>query len=262
MTVTAQKITYVDKVRKGTPGAIEGETDTFRAVDANEIKRVVNDTSEHAADAYNMAEALYTKVNPFEVNLSINQAQLQRMASGAQTLSVVLDWTCQVDGKAVEVSELTLSRGGVALVTDTRIRTYTDVINVPTSPDNIIWTLTAKYDVGNQQVTVTKNIQFVAASYYGVVSKAPGDIVAADVKALTDATKGEKALSVGNISMAAQRYCYAYPKSFGALTSISDGVLQYLNSFTRRELTIDGVEYYVYVLTDPVTVSNYMYVFA
>jgi hypothetical protein len=262
MTVTASKITYRDKVRKGTPGAIEGETDTFRAVDANEIKSVVNEMSDAAADAYNMAESLYTKVNPFELALTMNQEALQRIASGAQTLSVVLNWTCQVDGKDVQVSELTLSRGGVALVTDPHIRTYTDVINVPTSPDELVWTLTAKYDVGNQQVTVTKNIKFVAASYYGVVDVAPGSITANILKALTDATKGDKALSVGNVSMAAQRYAYAYPKSFGALTSITDGVMQYINSFTRSELEIDGVDYYVYVLTDPVTVSNFTYNFA
>lgn len=38
----AKRITYANKVRRGTEGAVKGITDTWRAIDANEVKDVVN----------------------------------------------------------------------------------------------------------------------------------------------------------------------------------------------------------------------------
>ena len=55
-----------------------------------------------------------------------------------------------------------------------------------------------------------------------------------------------------------QRTCFIYPKSFGKLTTIKDANnLEYINSYTLTERSIDGVDYYIYVLTDPVTITNF-----
>ena len=55
-----------------------------------------------------------------------------------------------------------------------------------------------------------------------------------------------------------QKVCYAYPSSFGALTSIKDANgYEYINSFTRTTVNVNGEDYYVYLLTDASSVSDF-----
>jgi hypothetical protein len=54
-----------------------------------------------------------------------------------------------------------------------------------------------------------------------------------------------------------QKSVYMYPKSFGALSAIKDANnFEYINSYTKTTIVYDEVEYYVYVLTDAVTVEG------
>lgn len=99
---------------------------------------------------------------------------------------------------------------------------------------------------------------FVNPSYFGVVDSN-----------FTPTPEGIKGLSSGEIiknvkpyntpafNQNAQKNCYAYPKAFGALTSITDGKNEFINSYTRSELEVNGEMYYVYVLSEASTVSNY-----
>ena len=53
-----------------------------------------------------------------------------------------------------------------------------------------------------------------------------------------------------------------YPQSFGTLTSIKDANnFDYINSYTRSTLSYNGVDYYVYILTDPVTITGFKQIF-
>lgn len=99
---------------------------------------------------------------------------------------------------------------------------------------------------------------FVNPSYFGVVESN-----------FTPTPEGIQGLSSGEIikngktyntsafNQNAQKNCYAYPKSLGALTSITDGKNEFINSYTRSELEVNGEMYYVYVLSEASTVSNY-----
>ena len=52
--------------------------------------------------------------------------------------------------------------------------------------------------------------------------------------------------------------CFIYPKYFGKLTTIKDANnFEYINSYTLTERNLDGVDYYIYALTDPVTITNF-----
>ena len=54
-----------------------------------------------------------------------------------------------------------------------------------------------------------------------------------------------------------QKSVYMYPKSFGELSAIKDANnFEYINSYTKTTIVYDEVEYYVYVLTDAVTVEG------
>lgn len=99
---------------------------------------------------------------------------------------------------------------------------------------------------------------FVNPSYFGVVESN-----------FTPTPEGIQGLSSGEIikngriyntsafNQNAQKNCYAYPKAFGALTTITDGKNEFINSYTRSELEVNGEMYYVYVLSEASTVSNY-----
>lgn len=100
---------------------------------------------------------------------------------------------------------------------------------------------------------------FVNPSYFGVVDSnftptpegiqglSSGEII-----------KNSKTYNTSAFNQNAQKNCYAYPnKDFGALTSITDGKNEFINSYTRSELEVNGEMYYVYVLSEASTVSNY-----
>ena len=59
-----------------------------------------------------------------------------------------------------------------------------------------------------------------------------------------------------------QRIVYMYPKSFGELTSIKDANgFEYINSYTLSTSIFNNVEYNIYILTDPITISNFRQIF-
>lgn len=114
----------------------------------------------------------------------------------------------------------------------------------------------------NSSATIEKSASytFVMASYYGAVTTAPTD--KAGIIALTKNVKNSKA-QTATFSLSNQRSCYAYPASFGNLTSIKDANnFEYLSSYTKTNVTVDGTSYNVYTLTDPVTASGFKQVYA
>lgn len=109
-------------------------------------------------------------------------------------------------------------------------------------------------------VTKTGSVSavFVNPSYFGVVESnftptpegiqglSSGEII-----------KNSKTYNTSTFNQNAQKNCYAYPKAFRALTSITDGKNEFINSYTRSELEVNGEMYYVYVLSEASTVSDY-----
>ena len=119
---------------------------------------------------------------------------------------------------------------------------------------------TFRVEATKEGVTKTGSVSavFVNPSYFGVVESnftptpegiqglSSGEII-----------KDSKTYNTSTFNQNAQKNCYAYPKAFGALTSITDGKNEFINSYTRSELEVNGEMYYVYVLSEASTVSNY-----
>lgn len=119
---------------------------------------------------------------------------------------------------------------------------------------------TFRVEATKDGVTKTGSVSavFVNPSYFGVVESnftptpegiqglSSGEII-----------KNSKTYNTSAFNQNAQKNCYAYPKVFGALTSITDGKNEFINSYTRSELEVNGEMYYVYVLSEASTVSNY-----
>lgn len=119
---------------------------------------------------------------------------------------------------------------------------------------------TFRVEATKEGVTKTGSVSavFVNPSYFGVVESnftptpegiqglSSGEII-----------KNSKTYNTSAFNQNAQKNCYAYPKAFGALTSITDGKNEFINSYTRSELEVNGEMYYIYVLSEASTVSNY-----
>jgi hypothetical protein len=119
-------------------------------------------------------------------------------------------------------------------------------------------------DIKNGSSNSTKNIKFVAKSYYGIVDANIGAPTESIVKTLTAKLKDTKNLTYDGITTDWGKVCYAYPTSFGNLTSIKDMInnLNYTTEFTKTTLTVDGIDYVCYTQTNASASVNVQLTFA
>lgn len=139
--------------------------------------------------------------------------------------------------------------------------TYTYTMDAVTTTKTVKGVLEyKKSDNTNASIEKSASYTFVMASYYGAVTTAPTD--KAGIIALTKNVKNSRS-QTATFTLSNQRSCYAYPASFGNLTSIKDANnFEYLSSYTKTSVTVDGTSYNVYTLTDPVTASGFKQVYA
>lgn len=106
--------------------------------------------------------------------------------------------------------------------------------------------------------TAKKTITFIGNSYYGIVEPTLSDATEAIVKTLNKSLKNTKKFLYSGINCDYNKIVYAYPSELGKLTSIMDKVnnFNYTSSFQLSTKTIDGIEYYVYLLIDPTGADN------
>ena len=115
-------------------------------------------------------------------------------------------------------------------------------------------------DSASASIEKTATYTFVMASYFGAVTTAPTD--KAGIIALSKVIKTTKG-QTATFNLSNQRSCYCYPASMGNLTSIKDANnFEYIGSYTKTTVAVDGVDYNVYTLTDPVTATGFKQVYA
>lgn len=113
--------------------------------------------------------------------------------------------------------------------------------------------------------TASKEVKFVAKSFYGILASDIGTPTEAQIKGLANnVLKDVNGLTYSGITTDFGKVCYAYPKEFGALTSIKDTVnnYNYTDSFSKATVTVDGIDYLVYTQTEPSAADNVKLVFA
>lgn len=112
---------------------------------------------------------------------------------------------------------------------------------------------------GNKTVRKESKFVFVNPRYIGVVNTLTPTVD--DITALTEDLSENRARDY-TISMNDARICYAYPSSMGNLTSIKDSNnFEYLNSFTKTNISMNDDTYNIYTLTDPVSITNFKWSF-
>ena len=130
-----------------------------------------------------------------------------------------------------------------------------DYIFNPETNETFIIKVTV-YD--GQNTTVTKTITFVGKSYWGYVEEAVLTPTEENVKGLQfNVVKNSRALTYSEIQIGYGKVLYAYPKVLGALSKIVDeDGRNYTGSYVMSEVTVDGLEYYCYLLKDAMGTDN------
>ena len=164
--------------------------------------------------------------------------------------SVTITWSMKKGGSPIVPDSVKING---ALVTGTN-KVYTGV------------TTNTTYNVAATKGSVTKtastSVRFVNPSYLGIVSESfvPSESA---IKALAKGISESKGRILSGANLTNQKICYAYPKTFGVLTSIKDANnFEYINSYNRTELAINGETYYVYVLKDATSISGFKQVYS
>ena len=136
----------------------------------------------------------------------------------------------------------------------------------PATPINKTTKFTVSASDEDSSVSADITVNFVPKSYWGIVPASVESPVEADIKGLANKDlKIKKGLTYSDVLMTNSRIVYAYPKSFGALTSIvSKEGYDYMSSYTCTETKVDNIDYYVYTLSTAATIetSGYKQIFA
>ena len=218
-------------------------------------------------DVFDILDTPPTYTNP-TLSLNINPATVQHSTSTSITIKPNF-----IQNDAGTVVQYTLLRNGSPIHTATSASSYTDTVSINHgnsatyqatvihSNGQIKNTLLGKPypDTSIKAGTISSSgtVRAYALSYYGVISSQEVD----DISALNSRLSSSKSYTY-TTDLTNQRIVYMYPKSFGGLTSIKDANnFDYINSYTQTTSTYNGVEYYIYVLTDPVTITNFKQIF-
>lgn len=180
------------------------------------------------------------------------------------TVTPTMTFTISNAGTGTPVS-ISFYSGSTLLDTQTYVsgtNTYTYTMESAVTTDTTVKGVLnyTKSDATSATIEKTASYTFVMASYYGAVSTAP--TTQAEIIALTKNVKNTKAYTTTYV-LNNQKSCYCYPASFGNLTSIKDANnFEYIQSYTKTNVSVDGVSYNVYTLTDPVTIASFKQIFA
>lgn len=253
----------------GTGGGGGGDAELENDVTSNiAVGAIPSGTTIHQGMTFTqfVTKLLVTEVAP-TINFSISKSGAASPGSSyVETLTVA----CTNMGSAAKIKTIAWYENETLKQTDT--------INSPTTGS---WTYTmptattesttfkavvtyTESDNTDEIVTKTASITFASNKYYGDVPTATP--TEAQVKALT-ATPAISRGGVYQFTCDDTHPCYAYPKSLGLITAITDpNGFSLMNSFAHVEMTftIDGssVDYYVYTMINDTVVDDYPVTFA
>ncbi|MDY5335598.1 MAG: hypothetical protein SPG97_02445, partial [Bacilli bacterium] len=184
---------------------------------------------------------LMDKAFPFTVKVSINNTLVKKGTSQPVKVTItpkIGDDNTNVDTILINGAEYHGATPYVYSATATTTTTY----NVRVSKEG-------------RTAQGSATITFVNPSYDGAVA-ANFTATEANIKALTETLRSGKG-ETRTFSLNNQKACIAYPKAFGAATGIKDANgFDYLASYTRSELNVNGELYYVYLMTNATTITG------
>lgn len=199
-------------------------------------------TTKDTTDAISAdVKKLMDKAFPFTVKVSLNKTLAKKGTSQAVKVTI----TPKIGDDNTNADEIIING---AEHHGTTPYVYSDTATATTT-----YNVRVRLDSRTAQGSAT--ITFVNPSYDGAVA-ANFTVTEANIKALTEALRSGKG-GTRTFNLNNQKACIAYPKAFGAATAIKDANgFDYLASYTRSEVNVNGELYYVYLLTNATTITN------
>lgn len=232
-----------------------------------EERRQLEKNTSDISTILNIVDTPPTYTRP-TLSININPNMIQHNTSTSITIRSTFN-----TNDAGNVVNYTLTRNGELIYTGTTVAQYVDTISTSHNT-TVSYSAIVEYSDGiikdtllgipypdtsikAGSITSSGNVRAYALSYYGVVNTS----TVTDISGLSSRLSSNKSYTY-TASLTEQRIAYIYPKTFGELTSIKDANnFDYINSYTRSTSIFNGVEYYIYILTDPVTINNFKQIF-
>ena len=213
------------------------------------VDSALSETSEHPVQNKVITEAL-NKINTelFPLSISVSGGGLYEKRT---TQTITVKWTIKEGSNTVTPDTLSVNNESVSVSTTSKV--FEGVTGNTT--------YTVKATKNGVTIQGSTSVTFVNPSYFGAVDAnfTPTENA---IKTLSKSVKSTKSYT-GSVSLENQKTCYAYPKSMGALTAVKDANnFEYLQSYTRSEVTVWNETYYVYILTDPVTINTFKQIYS
>ncbi len=170
--------------------------------------------------------------------------------------TVMISWKLQKNGQTLTPESVTVN--GESVDPTTGYKVFVDVTSTTTYRVSVVYK--GKTYSGSTTATFKKTYY----RYYGALPENTeiGNVTADIVKGLTKevCTSASATLLFTTNN---QRMAYAYPSTFGRLTTIKDTNLNapFDDFLLESTLDVDGTEYYVYALTTPNFVTDYSVTF-
>lgn len=184
---------------------------------------------------------LMDKAFPFTVKVSLDKTLAKKGTS--QPVKVTI--TPKIGDDNVDADEI--------MINGAEYHGATPYVYSATATATTTYNVRVRKDDRTAQGSAT--ITFVNPSYDGAVA-ANFTATEASIKALTETLRSGKG-GTRTFNLNNQKACIAYPKAFGAATGIKDANgFDYLASYTRSELNVNGELYYVYLLTNATTITD------
>lgn len=248
--------------------ALESETRSKSIAELNKrLNLIIGESVSDAIDNYNEIISFLEGIKDDEKLYSMILALQQAVWPLTMDLNVSPK-TIEVGKKTGVISSYDVKRDGLSVLPDSAVTwdspSPADVVSStfnrrvvllePTAPGTTVFELHAIYQ--GMTASASAKVTAVYPSYFGLLA-AGAAVTEEAVKAMTKLVNPSKSFQQTDISLANQRICLAYPKSFGTLTSVKDGNnFETLTAYTRSELAIGDVEYYVYTMIEPVTATG------
>lgn len=257
-----------DLITDGRLNKVEDALYSISRTDIEQREQLEKNTSD-ISTILDIVDTPPTYIKP-TLSISLNTGTLEHNKATSVTITPNFK-----QNDAGSVSKYVLYKNGAEIFNNTTVSAYTDSATINHN-GSISYSATATYSDGEIKntllgipypntsikagsVSASGTIRAYALSYYGVISSST--ITENDISSLSSRLSSSKSYTY-TVNLAEQRIAYMYPQSFGTLTSIKDANnFDYINSYTRTTLSYNGVDYYVYILTDPVTITGFKQIF-
>lgn len=257
-----------DLITDGRLNKVEDALHFISRTDIEQREQLEKNTSD-ISTILDIVDTPPTYIKP-TLSISLNTGTLEHNKATSVTITPNFK-----QNDAGSVSKYVLYKNGTEIFNNTTVSAYTDSATINHN-GSISYSATATYGDGpikntllgipypntsikSGSVSASGIIRAYALSYYGIINSST--ITENDISSLSSRLSSSKSYTY-TVNLAEQRIVYMYPQSFGTLTSIKDtNNFDYINSYTRTTLSYNGVDYYAYILTDPVTIIGFKQIF-